>query len=160
MSDTTDQAVVDKGWPVLWIVSAGMFGAVVVYMVISYVLAGMPFIPVSNVPVEMIKYIFILLAAVILVLAFFSRKTMLSARSAESTLPAGAAPSFFGQYMMAVIISDAISEAIAILGLIVLFLGEGLPIVYSFMAASALSMFFFDRTGTNWNSSSTGQKEV
>ena len=44
---------------------------------------------------------------------------------------------------MAVIISFAISEAIAIFGLILLFLGEGLPIVYVFMAVSALSMFFF-----------------
>jgi hypothetical protein len=143
MLDTTDQAVVDKGWPVLWIISAGMFGAVVVYAVISYLMAGMPFIPVSNVPVETIRYILILLAAVILVLAYFLRKTMLSARSAKSSPPAGAVPSFFGQYMMAVIISDAISEAIAILGLILLFLGEGLPIVYVFMAVSALSMFFF-----------------
>ncbi|MGO9118842.1 MAG: hypothetical protein ACLQPD_14685 [Desulfomonilaceae bacterium] len=143
MLDPNEQAVVDKGWPVIWIISAAMFGAVVVYTVISYLMAGMPFIPVSSAPVEMIRYIFILLAAVALVLAYFLRKTMLAARSAKSSVQAGAAPSFFGQYMTALIISFAISEAIAILGLSLLFLGEGLPIVYAFMAVSALSMFFF-----------------
>jgi protein-S-isoprenylcysteine O-methyltransferase Ste14 len=143
MLDPTEQAIVDKGWPVIWIISAAMFGAVVVYTVISYLMAGMPFIPVSSAPVEMIRYIFILLAAGALVLAYFLRKTMLTARSAKSSVQAGAALSFFGQYVTALIISFAISEAIAIFGLILLFLGEGLPIVYAFMAVSALSLFFF-----------------
>ena len=111
MLDATEQAAVDKGWPVLWIISASMFGAVFIYAVLCYVLAGMSFIPVSNVPVEMIRYMFILLAAAILVLAYFLRKTMLSGRSAESSPPAGTVPSFFGKYTAAVIVSLAISEA-------------------------------------------------
>jgi hypothetical protein len=143
MLDPTEQAVVDKGWPALWTVSAGMFGAVVVYAVISYLMAGMPFIPVFSAPVETMRYIFILLSAVVLVLAYFLRKRMLSARSAESSPPAGAVPSFFGKYIAAITISFVLSEVIAIFGLILLFIGEGLPIVYAFMAVSALSMFFF-----------------
>ena len=143
MLDATEQAIVDKGWPVIWIISAAMFGAVVVYTVISYLMAGMPFIPAFSVPLETARYIFILLTAGALALAFFLRKTMLSGRSAKSSVHAEAVPSFFGRYAVAVIISFAISEAIAIFGLILLFLGEGLPIVYVFMAVSALSMFFF-----------------
>ena len=144
MLDPNEQAVVDKGWPVIWSISAAMLGAVVVYTVISYLVAGMPFIPVSSAPVEMIRYVFILLAAGALVLAYFLRKTMLSAPSAKSSAQAGGvAPSFFGQYVTALIISFAISEAIAILGLVLLFLGEGLPIVYAFLAVAALSIFFF-----------------
>jgi hypothetical protein len=143
MLDATEQAAVDKGWPVIWMISAGMLGAVVAYTVISYLVAGMPIIPVYSVPLEKIRYIFMLLAVGTLVLAYFLRKRMLSGRSAESSPPAGTVPSFFGKYTAAVIVSLAISEAIAIFGLILLFLGEGLPIVYAFMAVSALSMFFF-----------------
>jgi hypothetical protein len=143
MLDATEQAAVDKGWPVLWTISAGMFGAVVAYAIISYLIAGMPFIPVSSVPLEATRYVFMLLAVGTLVLAYFLRKTMLSGRSAKSSVRTGAASSFFGQYTTAIIVSLAISEAIAIFGLILLFLGEGLPVVYAFMAVSALSMFFF-----------------
>jgi hypothetical protein len=143
MLEPTEQAVVDKGWPVLWIISASMFGALVVYAVLCYVLAGMPFIPVSGAPVELIRYAFILFSAVALVLAYSLRKTMLSGRSTNSSVQSGAAPTFFGRYVTAVIVSYAISEAIAILGLILLFLGDGLPTVYAFIAVSALAMFIF-----------------
>lgn len=143
MLDTTEQAIVDKGWPVLWIISAAMFGAVLVYAVLSYILAGMPFIPVSSAPVEMIRYLFVLLAVVAVILAIYLRTMMLSGRSAKSPDRAGTVPSFFGRYATAVIISFAISEVIAILGLILFFMGEALPTVYAFMAVSAMSMFFF-----------------
>ena len=120
-----------------------MFGAVVVYTVISYLVAGMPFIPVFNVPVETTRYIFMLIAVGALVLALLFEKDdvvwpvsqIFPARRSSAVL--------FRAIYVAVIVSLAISEAIAIFGLILLFLGEGLPIVYAFMAVSALSMFFF-----------------
>ncbi len=143
MLEPTEQAVVDKGWPVLWVISASMFGAVFVYAVLCYFLAGMPFIPVSSAPVETIRYFFVLLSIVAVLLALYLRNMMLSGRSATSPDQAGTQPSFFGRYTMAVIISFAISEVIAILGLVLLFLGEALPTVYAFMAVSAMSMFFF-----------------
>jgi len=143
MLEPTEQAVVDKGWPVLWMISASMFGALVVYAVLCYVLVGMPFVPMYNAPVELIRYIFIFLSAGALALAYFLRKTMLSGRSSKSSVQPGETPSFFGQYMIAVIVSDAISEAIAIFGLILFFLGAGLPTAFAFIAVSALSMFVF-----------------
>ena len=143
MLEQTEQAVVDKGWPVLWIIWAGMFGSLVVYAVLCYLLAGMPFIPMSGAPVELIRYILIFLSALALFLAYFLRKTMLSSRGAKPLAQSEAAPAFFGQYVTAVIVSEAISEAIAIFGLILLFLGTGLPTAYAFIAVSALSMFIF-----------------
>lgn len=141
--EPTEQAVVDKGWPVLWIIWAGMFGSLVVYAVLCYLLAGMPFIPMSGAPVELIRYIFIFLSALALVLAYFLRKTMLSGGGAKPAAQAEAAPAFFAQYLTAVITSEAIAEAIAIFGLILLFLGAGLPTAYAFIAVSALSMLIF-----------------
>jgi hypothetical protein len=143
MLEPTEQAVVDKGWPVLWIITAGMFGSLVVYAVLCYILAGMPSVPVSDAPVELIRYVFILLSALALVLAYFLRKTMLSGRSAQPSGQSEAGTAFFGQYVTAVIVSEAISESIAIFGLILLFLGAGLPTAYAFIAVSALSMFIF-----------------
>lgn len=143
MLESTEQAMIDKGWPVLWIISAGMFGSLVVYAVLCYLLAGMPFIPMSRASVELVRYVFLFLSAGALPLAYFVRKAMLSGRSAKTSVQSGAAPPFFGQYMTAVIVSDAISEAIAIFGLILLLLGAGLPTAYAFIAVSALSMFIF-----------------
>jgi hypothetical protein len=143
MLEPTEKTVVDKGWPVLWLISVSMFASLVVYAVICYFLAGMPFIPVSKAPVELMRYVFILLSALALVLAYFLRKSMLSGRGAMPSIQPGAGAPFFGQYVTAVIVSDAISEAIAIFGLILLFLGAGLPTAYAFIAVSALSMFIF-----------------
>jgi hypothetical protein len=139
MLEPTEQDVVDKGWPVLWIIWAGMFGSLFVYAVLCYFLAGMPFIPMSDAPVEMIRYIFIFLSAGAMVLAYFVRKTMLSGRFTNPSAQSG----FLGQYMTAVIVSEAISEAIAIFGLILLFLGAGLLTAYAFIAVSALNQFIF-----------------
>ena len=99
-----------------------MFGSLVVYAVLCYLLAGMPFIPMSSASVELVRYIFIFLSAGALALAYFVRKAMLSGWSAKTSVQSGATPPFFGQYMTAVIVSEAISEAIAIFGLILLFL--------------------------------------
>jgi hypothetical protein len=143
MLQPTEQAVVDKGWPALWLISVSMFVSVAVYAVVCYYLAGMPFIPVSNAPVELITHIFAFLSALALVLTYFLRKTMLSGKSASPSAPSRATAPFFGQYMTVVIVSEAISETIAIFGLILLFLGAGLLTAYAFIAVSALSMFVF-----------------
>lgn len=99
-------------------------------------------------PLATMNTIFSGLAVVILIAAHFIRKTMLNpARTSVSMM--GAASSGPAQhpaaakYMVAMIVSLALSESVGVCGLVLFILGRETSTLYAFMALSAVAMFYF-----------------
>ncbi len=119
---------------ILW---ASMLGTLAVYVLIAYMFGEEIKSGLSpDIPVGTIKNILILVSAAEIVAAGFIRRFMLIRKSAEAS-------QITKRYTAAVLVSLAMSESVGIYGLILFFIGEGFPTLYTFIAISAGAMIFF-----------------
>lgn len=129
---------------IIRIIWASMLGTLAVYVLICYIFGDEIKSGISpDIPVGLIKNILIVVSAVELVAAGFIRKFMLRGRTQVNPAFRTEASQIAKRYTAAVLVSLAISESIGIYGLVLFFIGEGFPTLYTFIAISAGAMIFF-----------------
>ncbi|MCP4353070.1 MAG: hypothetical protein GY795_47065 [Desulfobacterales bacterium] len=127
-----------KSLVVTWIIWAAMFMSLAIYVLICHLIgdeirSGSIEVPASH--IRLVKYILVAVSAAEVVIAYFIRRFMLTRKVAATSLKE--------RYTSAVLISLAFSESIGIFGMVLYFVDDSLPTLYSFIGISALAMVFY-----------------
>jgi hypothetical protein len=133
----TDQHILRQGLQRAWMFWGAMATTLLVYVLITQVISkeGLPALPAAiGSKMTFIVYGIALLA---FVFAGVVRRAMVTARGEISARVAAA------RYLSAVILSVAICETIAILGLVLYFIGVETDVVYILVLAAAVAMFIY-----------------
>ena len=144
---TSDQ--IRQKFRTLWIIWGAILGSLLIYVLVCNVLgevvrpgsASFSFLPT-------LRNIFYILAVLHLFLAFFLRKIMVSGEKAALSSgiprekPGKKEQRVLAKYFSAVIITLALSESIAIFGLVLFMLGDSLQNFYFFTVVSALAILY------------------
>jgi len=143
-----------KSMLTLWIIWAAMIGSLVMYVILCHLIGDEVGKNVNpDLPVDRIKKILYLVAAVTLFIAYYLRKFMLSGRikSPGVALTGSGVGSkqlpHIAKYTIAMIVSLALSESIGIYGLVLFLLGDNFNTLYTFIGVSAIAMYFFRPKG-------------
>jgi len=138
MLNTEEKESSGKSLLSIWIIWASMLVSLVIYVLVCHLFGEEIKSGVSpDLPVSLIKSVLIAVSAIEIVIAWFLRRFMLTTRKPLEASQA------VERYAVAVVISLAISESIAVYGLILFFIGEDFPTLYSFTAVSAAAMIFY-----------------
>ena len=150
MMEAHEKAAIDKGMKMLWIIWAPMLISLLIYIFVCHQLGeGFKGTGASNVPINLLRNIFFVVAAADLIVSYYLRRFTLKGRSrvagvtAARGLFAQKQPAFVSQYFVAVIVTLALSESIGIYGLVLFLLGGGFKILYTFIGISAVAMVFY-----------------
>jgi hypothetical protein len=126
-----------------WTIWAAMIGSLAVYAVF-FILAADNFhaLTISDFPVSLVRNILIVLSAIIFVVIGNIRKFQLHAKSIRQRDNAGmtADEALRIKYMSVMVISLALSEIIAIFGVIIFLLSADVISLYIFLGISAVTM--------------------
>ena len=149
MESVAEKGLYEKQLQVMWIIWAGMLGALVVY--VSICLLGGDVIrgSTSSLPLDLIRDILYGIAILTVILTHFLRNFILAGRSGGSEPMSLKPPSpadqsaVVGKYVTAMIVSLALSESIGIYGLVLFLLGADLRTVFIFNGIAALAMFIY-----------------
>ena len=149
MESVAEKGLYEKQLQVMWIIWAGMLGALVVY--VSICLLGGDGIrgSANSLPLDLIRDILYGIAILTVILTHFLRNFMLGGQSGNSAPMSSQPPSpsdqsaVVGKYVTAMIVSLALSESIGIYGLVLFLLGDEFRTVCIFNGIAALSMFFY-----------------
>ena len=149
MESVTEKGLYEKQLQVMWIIWAGMLGALVVY--VSICLLGGDGIrgSANSLPLDLIRDILYGIAILTVILTHFLRNFMLGGRSGNSEPMSMQPPSpsdqssVAGKYTTAMIVSLALSESIGIYGFVLFLLGADLRTVFVFNGIAALAMFIY-----------------
>ena len=146
----TDKEQIEKSFSILRIIWAAMLVTLIIYLFICYQFGDQIQQPsLSQFPLATLRNILYGVAAVTLLLSHFLRRFMLTGRLGSSGATALKSPSHsnissvLGKYATALIVSLALSESIAIFGLVLFFLGDDYQTLYFFVGISAIAMFFY-----------------
>jgi len=145
-----EKMAIEKGFLTLKIIWAAMFGPLLIYVIICHQF-GHEIRQVANIqiPVDVLKYIFLGLSLVTLFLTHHLRRSMLAVRSVGPVIKLADQTSYSNQpqalvkYTAAVIVSLALSESIGIYGLVLFFLGDTFRTLYTFIIISAFAMSYY-----------------
>ncbi len=150
MLGETEKDAIKKGMMTLWFVWAAMLGSLLIYFFIVHAFGAEIRNPLQpDFPMELLRNILYGISIITIVLSHFLRKLLLAVKDGDASsgfLKSGAQanqPLFVGKYTLALMISLALSESIAIYGLVLFLLGTNFQTFYIFTAISALSMFFY-----------------
>jgi hypothetical protein len=150
MVEAQKRDAIDKGMKTLWVIWVAMLGSLFIYIFICLQLGeGFMGTERSEVPIDVIRNIFFVVAAAELILTYYLRRFMLKERSTVAGAHGVRGPAtlnqppFVGHYSSVVIISLAFSESIGIYGFVLFLLGAGFKTLYIFIAVSALAMVFY-----------------
>jgi F0F1-type ATP synthase membrane subunit c/vacuolar-type H+-ATPase subunit K len=155
MEPITGKEKTKKNILTLWVIWAAMIGSLAMYVILCHLMGdeiGRNTNP--DIPVDRMRKILFLVAAVTLFIAYYLRTFMLSGRikSLGITLTGSGIftskqPPHITKYTTAMIISLALSESIGIYGLLLFFLGDSFNTLYTFIGVSAIAMYFFRPKG-------------
>ena len=150
MLEGQEKDAINKGMQTLWLIWAALLVSLLMYIFLCHQPGvGFKSVEGSNFPIGLLRNIFFGLGAVALLIGYFMRKSMLSIRTGISKqkpverMVKWNAPPFIAKYATVVIVSLALSESIGIYGFVLFILGDSFKILYTFIAVSALAMFFF-----------------
>jgi len=150
MVGTPEKEANEKPLLTLWIIWSGMFGALFIYVFICHQWGEeIRRNASSNFPLDLMRNISYGISIFTLILTHFLRKHILPGRpySPEpmywKTPSLTIQPSLLGRYTTAMVVSLVLSEFIGIIGLVLFFLGDNFQVLYTFMAISAIAMFFY-----------------
>lgn len=144
----------EKNILTLWIIWGAMIVSLLMYVIICHLMGdemGQNANP--DFPIDRMRKILYLIAAVTLFIAYQLRKFMLSGRLKGLGTPTGSSvitskqPPHIAKYTITMIISLALSESIGIYGLLLFLLGDSFNTLYTFIGVSAFAMFFFRPKG-------------
>lgn len=146
MLTNDEKEKLQKGFTVARFIWIAMLASLGVYMVVCEVMArsGMETIALGpDFPVEVFKMALFGVSLIALIIAFFLRKAMLNPKSSIlSPNNPGQHPAV-GKYMVAMLISLAISESVGIYGLVLFLLTQDLMPLYQFLIISGAAMIYF-----------------
>lgn len=150
MVEAQEREDVNRGMRMLWVIWAGMFGSLLIYIFICHHLGeGFKNAAGSDFSIGLLRAILFGVGGVALLMAYFLRRSMLAVRAdLPKPKPIGrmvgwnTAP-FLVKYAAAVIISLAFSESMGIYGFVLFMLGGGFETLYIFIVVSALAMVFY-----------------
>ena len=145
----------DKNILTLWIIWVAMIGSLAMYIIICHLMGDeISRNAKSDLPIDMMRRILSLIAAIELLIAYYLRKFMLSGRiKSLGMTPTGSnaitskQPPHIARYTIAMIISLALSESIGIYGLLLFLLGDNFNTLYTFIGVAAFAMYFFRPKG-------------
>ena len=153
MLNETEKEAVENGMKQLWLIWAAMMGSLLIYLYIVYAFGGEirkdVRLPMGeDLPLELLRNIFYGVSVIVLFLGHFIRKwiiknTSFSAQLYKDRKKFSNQPSYMMKYTAAVVASLAMSESIAIFGLVLFLIGADYQTFYIFLAISALGMFYF-----------------
>lgn len=139
----------DRRMMVMWLLWAAMLGALGIYVLIAHLLDRKLFTAGGEVPLDLVRYIFLSVAAAVLIATRFFRRLILSrlsGQAAATALESSRAqidPAIYAKYTTAMIVSLALSESIGIYGLFLFFIGDSFQTLYIFTGISAVAMLFY-----------------
>lgn len=150
MSEESKTESFEKGMLVTRIIWAAIFGSLFVYVVVCHVVAGGSFRnEISGLPLDLIKNILFGVSIIVLFLAYFIRRRIVSVKKGNSmNMPASPATPLnlaesLPKYTVAMIISCALSETVGIFGLVLFLLGDSFQNLYLFISVSAIALIYF-----------------
>ena len=150
MIGETDKEQIEKSFLIFRIIWAAMLGTLIIYLFICVQFGDQVQHPSgAQFPLATLRNILYGVAAVTLLLSHFLRRFMLTGRFGSSRATSLNAPSHsnissvLGKYAVALMVSLALSESIAIYGLVLFFLGDDYQTLYLFVGISAIAMFFY-----------------
>jgi hypothetical protein len=149
MINETEKEAVEKGMKTLWFVWAAITASLLIYFYIIYAFGEEIRPPLGeDLPLELLRNILYGISVIILFLAHFLRKWIIKSTSFSAQLykdrkEFSNQPAYMMKYTAAVVASLAMSESIAIFGLVLFLIGADYQTFYIFLAISALGMFFF-----------------
>lgn len=150
MLGETEKDAIKKGTMTLWFVWAAMVGSLLIYIYIGHAFGDeirQPMHP--DFPMELLRNILYGISIITILLSHFLRKFMLIVKNSGTSSgllkysTQSNQPLFLAKYTLAVMISLALSESIAIYGFVLFLVGADFQTFYIFTAISALSMFFY-----------------
>jgi len=141
MLKETEQDAINNAMNKLWAIFASLIISLFMYIFIGHVaideVRNSLSPEASEIPLKTLQNILYGVSVLIFILSYFLRKFMLGMKQT------GAFAEVASKYTAAVMISLALSEVIAIFGLVLFFLGADNQTLYTFVAVSALLMFFY-----------------
>jgi hypothetical protein len=150
MLGETEKDAMKKGMMTLWIMWAAMVGSLIIYLFIVHAVGDEIRKSLHpDFPMELLRNILYGISIITILLSHFLRKFMLAVKNSDASsglMKYGAQsnqPLFVAKYTMTVMVSLALSESIAIYGLVLFLVGADFQTFYIFTAISALSMFFY-----------------
>lgn len=150
MLDPSEREALTRGFRTIRLIWAALLACLLVYVLICHVGGEEIRAAVApDFPRELLRNILYFIAVAELIIAYFLRKFILKptvSRPESSFIQHeqdGDIAVVVSKYMVAVLVSLAISESIGIYGLVLYLLGDELQALYIFVAVSALAMFYF-----------------
>ena len=150
MVDVSEGGANEKRLLTLWIIWAGIFVSLFIYVLIGHLWGGgtqrdtMP-----NFPLDLMRNVLYGVAIFTLVLTHFLRKFMLAERSGGSG-PASlrhqsdsAQSSLISKYAASMVVSLALSESIGLYGFVLFLMGDNIRTLYIFVGIAAIALFFY-----------------
>jgi len=133
----TDSDVLQKAFNTSRVIWIAILAALAIYIIVGHALAGREFIDSSTIPLPLIRVVLAAVGGAMLVGSFFIRRGMLEPQASGAP---GDAAGTAARYRSATMITAGICEAVGLFGLVLIFLGDGLPTLYLFniVAAAAL----------------------
>ena len=140
----------EKGMLVTRIIWAAIFGSLFIYVLICHAVAEGSFRnEISGIPLDLIRNILSGVSIIVLFLAFFIRRRIVSVKPSSpinmpyrSASPLNLAP-FLAKYTAVMLTSCALSEAVGIFGLVLFLAGDSFQNLYLFIGASAIALIYF-----------------
>lgn len=153
MLGETEKDAIEKGMKTLWLIWAAITASLLIYFYIVYAFGGEIRKEIKTplgdgLPLELLRNILYGISVIVLFLGHFIRKwiiknTRFSTQLYKDRKEFSNQPSYMMKYTAAVVASLAMSESIAIFGLVLFFIGADYQTFYIFLAISALGMFYF-----------------
>jgi hypothetical protein len=150
MSQEYKTETFEKGMMVTRIIWAAIFGSLFIYIIVCHAVADGSFRnEISGIPLDLIKNILFGVSIIVLLLAYFIRRRIVSVKQANSiNRPSSSASplnlaQFLPKYTVAILISCALSEAVGIFGLMLFLAGDSFQNLYLFIGVSAIALIYF-----------------
>jgi F0F1-type ATP synthase membrane subunit c/vacuolar-type H+-ATPase subunit K len=145
-----DREALNKAFVTMKLIWAALLASLAIYVLVCHLWGEEIRANVSaDIPVGLLRSVLYVVAVAELFLAYFLRKSIIKGRfggAGRDLVPHAAQAdtgSIVNRYMVAIIVSLAISDSIGIYGLILFLLGDELMTLYTFVAISAAAMFYF-----------------
>jgi len=150
MVEAQEKSAIDTGIRVNWLIWSSMAVSLLIYIFLCHQLGeGVKAKGEIEVPIDLLRNIFFVVTAAVLITSYYLRRFMLKGRlrtarvSTLRELFIQKQPPFVRHYASIVILSLALSESIGIFGLLLFLLGGGFKTLYIFIVVSALAMVFY-----------------
>jgi len=135
---------------ILWMIWAAVLITLFIYVFICHLVAAASWRGANpEIPLDLLRTILYCASIIVLLLARYLRRRILSARQGgfRKTPPTPASAlnqaQFVSQYPSAIIVSCALSESVGIFGLVLFLLGDSFQILYLFIFVSVIALIYF-----------------